>query len=144
VTDDPFLTYDAAYVLRALTPAEHHAYEQQVRDCATCAAAVRGVADIAALLSATGPGAFTSSIRGSASSGPPATLPLTLLEPAGREQHRLRRLAAVTTLAVAGCLLAIFIAVTAPHPHAPGQPAAPKASAMTHVIAAPIDARASM
>jgi hypothetical protein len=144
VIDDPFLTDDAAYVLGALTRADRHAYEQHLRGCATCAAAVREVADLPALLSSVGPEAFTSSIRCSAGSGPPATLLPRLLESARREHHLLRRLAAVTTLAMAACLVAIIIAVAAVHSHSPGQPASPKATVMTHVVAAPIDALARL
>jgi anti-sigma factor RsiW len=118
MTDDPFLTYDAAYILGALVPPDHRAYEQHLRQCPTCAAAVREVADLPALLSAAGPEAFTHSIP---ASRPPATLPPRLLESVRRERHHLR-LTVFATLAAAACLLAVIIAVAGLHTHTPASP----------------------
>jgi hypothetical protein len=90
----------------ASTPTDHQQDQHTPRE----------VADLPTLLSAAGPEAFTS---GKPGSGPPATLLPRLLESARRERHRLRRLAAITTLAVAAGLLAI-ITLVALHPRTPG------------------------
>ena len=44
---------DAAYVLGALSPADRRAYEEHLRDCATCQASVRSLAGLPGLLALT-------------------------------------------------------------------------------------------
>lgn len=46
----PYARNDGVYVLGALPPEERHHYEEHVRDCATCAAAVRELAGLPGLL----------------------------------------------------------------------------------------------
>ena len=47
---DPFVTYDAAYVLGALSPQDRAAFEEHLRGCAQCAAAVAELAGVPGLL----------------------------------------------------------------------------------------------
>ncbi|MEV6913304.1 zf-HC2 domain-containing protein [Amycolatopsis sp. NPDC051071] len=51
---DPFATYDAAYVLGALSPEDRFAYEKHLRGCDQCAASVRDLAGIPGLLAQAG------------------------------------------------------------------------------------------
>ncbi len=51
---DPFVTYDAAYVLGALSPEDRFAYEKHLRGCDRCAASVRDLAGIPGLLAQAG------------------------------------------------------------------------------------------
>ncbi|TVT26173.1 zf-HC2 domain-containing protein [Amycolatopsis rhizosphaerae] len=47
---DPFRTYDAAYVLGALSPADRAAFEEHLDGCADCARSVRELAGLPGLL----------------------------------------------------------------------------------------------
>ncbi|GAA1685507.1 zf-HC2 domain-containing protein [Fodinicola feengrottensis] len=47
---DDFATYDAAYVLGALSPADRRAYEQHLTECDICSRAVRDLAGMPGLL----------------------------------------------------------------------------------------------
>ncbi|MBN6040823.1 anti-sigma factor [Amycolatopsis sp. 195334CR] len=51
MTDDPFASYDAAYVLGALTPEDRYAFEAHLEVCRECARAVRELAGLPGLLS---------------------------------------------------------------------------------------------
>ncbi|MFF2051595.1 anti-sigma factor family protein [Leifsonia sp. NPDC058194] len=49
-THDEFATWDAAYVLGALSPADRRAYEEHLRECDRCSAAVSELAGMPGLL----------------------------------------------------------------------------------------------
>lgn len=49
--DDPFRTFDAAYVLGALSPEDREVFEQHLKGCDECARAVQDVAGLPGLLS---------------------------------------------------------------------------------------------
>jgi hypothetical protein len=142
MTDDPYSTYDAAYVLGVLSPEEGDAYEQHLRDCVNCVTGVRRAADITALLQRAGPDAFTTHDD----DDPPPTLLPALLAAVRRERHRLRRLVVLSSLAAAACVVALVsvVALHRPHTGPMPQPTTTALTAMTHVIAAPIDAEASL
>lgn len=53
MTADEFATYDAAYVLGALSPEDRQAFEQHLQECDRCAAAVRELAGLPGLLAQT-------------------------------------------------------------------------------------------
>jgi len=50
VSTDEFSTYDAAYVLGALSPPERSAFEAHLRTCTSCAAGVTALAGLPGLL----------------------------------------------------------------------------------------------
>lgn len=53
MTADEFATYDAAYVLGALSPEDRQAFEEHLQECDRCAAAVRELAGLPGLLAQT-------------------------------------------------------------------------------------------
>lgn len=53
MSDDPYLGSDAAYVLGALSPEERQRYEQHMRSCPACSAAVAELAGMPGLLART-------------------------------------------------------------------------------------------
>lgn len=50
MAEDEFATYDAAYVLGALSPAERHAFEEHLSRCSSCAESVAELAGMPGLL----------------------------------------------------------------------------------------------
>jgi anti-sigma-K factor RskA len=50
MSNDPFVHFDGAYVLGALSPAEREAFEEHLLTCAACAARVDELAELPALL----------------------------------------------------------------------------------------------
>jgi hypothetical protein len=112
---DDFATYDASYVLGALSPADRRAYEQHLAECDICARAVRELAGMPGLLA---------SVPLSAVDTPTADEPAPELLPQllGRvRRDRNRRtwwLSGVTAAAAALLLVLILVMVT-------GSPAQP-------------------
>ncbi|WP_420123333.1 zf-HC2 domain-containing protein [Nakamurella sp.] len=103
---------DAAYVLGALPPADRHAYEDHLRECAACQASVRSLAGLPGLL------ALTSAdvLAGPAEPVPPSVLPAVL----GRvTRARRRRRWLVGSLAAAAVAL-LVVAIGAAVRPAPG------------------------
>ncbi|WP_431277301.1 anti-sigma factor family protein [Leifsonia poae] len=49
-THDEFATWDGAYLLGALSPADRRAYEEHLRTCETCSAAVSELAGLPGIL----------------------------------------------------------------------------------------------
>jgi hypothetical protein len=49
--NDPFLTFDAAYVLGSLSPEDRHAFELHLGECAECSRSVQELAGVPGLLS---------------------------------------------------------------------------------------------
>ncbi|MGA8115433.1 MAG: zf-HC2 domain-containing protein, partial [Actinocatenispora sp.] len=83
VGDDAFRSYDAAYVLGALTPAERHEYEQHLVGCRRCREAVRSFAGLPGLMSRVRPEDFTTD-----EVQPPPDLLPSLLSAATRRRRR--------------------------------------------------------
>ncbi|MGV0851681.1 anti-sigma factor family protein [Mycolicibacterium phlei] len=107
--DDRYATWDAAYVLGALSGDERREYENHLRNCARCRSAVAELSDIPALLSAVQPEVFLDEEPGA---GPPPELLGTLLEKVRTRRTRSRWIAsAAVTVAAAALAIGLVIAV---------------------------------
>jgi hypothetical protein len=108
--EDPFLTWDGAYVLGALSPQDRAAYEAHLRVCGDCARAVRELAGMPGLLGQAQ--AVARSPQGNAGP-PPADLLPALLGRVASERRRQRRRAMLpgVGLALAACLALLFVLV---------------------------------
>ncbi|RSN23026.1 anti-sigma factor [Streptomyces sp. WAC 05977] len=103
---DPFATYDAAYVLGALSPEDRSAYEKHLRVCDRCAESVRDLAGIPGLLAQAGAPALQEEPS-------PDLLPTVLKRV--RRGRRIQRTITTTTAgaAVAACV-ALAVVLTGP------------------------------
>ena len=89
---DPYVEWDAAYVLGALAPAERLDFEGHLAGCPRCRAAVAEIAGVPGLLGQVGPeDAARLTEAPDLHEGPPATLLPEVLETARRERSRLVR-----------------------------------------------------
>lgn len=126
---DPFRTYDAAYVLGALSPSDRAAFEEHLRVCGDCARSVRELAGLPGLLAQVTP-------ETAGEQQPPGGLLPSLL----RKVRRLRRSRALVTggvgLTSAAAVLAAFLFPTAGD--------GPAGTAMTPLGAFPVQATAAV
>ncbi len=136
---DPFVTYDAAYVLGALSPQDRAAYEAHLRECGECARAVRELAGMPGLLGQ------AQGVPGVASppapSPPPALLPALLGRVA--TQRRRRRLAGLASagVALAACLALVVLVLS---PDERDDEEGPRPIAMTSLVNYPVEASVSL
>ena len=118
---DEFATYDAAYVLGALSPADRRAFEIHLKGCAACAGSVGELAGLPGLMSRVSLDQLTAEAE---------PLPETLLPSlarAARRQRGRRRLVVGTSAAAAACLIAAG-AVAVTRPDSPARPLATPSS----------------
>lgn len=125
---DPFSHFDAPYVLGALSPADRDAYEEHLRSCPDCAAAVREVAGLPGLLGRVSPADF--SALDDLPELPAGLLPALLTEVRReRRRGRVRALvvaaAAVVTVAAASAALTTQVVDDGPGTAVPSPAAAP-------------------
>jgi hypothetical protein len=126
--DDPFATYDAAYVLGALSPEDRNAFEHHVKECVNCARAVQDLAGLPGLL------ALTTPEEAEFEPPPPGLLPTTL-----KRVRRLRRIRTATTIGVS-VAAAAAVAVSIVVPARGGEPG----SAMVPLGSFPVQAVAAV
>lgn len=142
--DDIYATWDAAYVLGALSSEERRRYEAHVAGCARCSAAVAELSGIPALLSKVGPEDFEEPDEASAE--PPRQLLDGLLDSV-RARRRRSRWVASAAIGLAAALLAVGIGIAVwPQALQPGttSQASGQQLEMTKVSATPINATVSM
>jgi hypothetical protein len=104
-TGDPFMHYDAAYVLGALTTSERREFEAHLSGCRACTAAVGELAGLPGLLASV-PVDVVESISEKPEDPPASLLPRML----ARAQRR-RRLMWVAVAGVAAAVIAAFVVV---------------------------------
>jgi hypothetical protein len=112
---DPFETFDAAYVLGALSPEDRQAYEEHLLGCDACASSVREIEEMPALLSQVGPEMMGDDPP------PPSLLSTTLTQVAKTRRRRAAAMVAAVAVAAAACIaLAVTISLPAPEMGSPG------------------------
>jgi len=140
VSEDPFATFDAAYVLGALSPEDRQRFEQHLRGCERCAASVRELAGLPGLLAQSGPPQVSAVVD----AGPPPPDLLTSVLKRVRRGRRIRN--TVTSLsaavAVTACV-ALGVVAALPAASAP-PPAGPQPLALTALGEFPVRADARL
>ncbi|MFJ7216731.1 anti-sigma factor family protein [Amycolatopsis sp. NPDC098790] len=133
MSEDPFATFDAAYVLGALSPEDRQRFEAHLRTCDRCAASVRELAGLPGLLARVDAPAVVPEF----SAPPPDLLPTVLRRVRRGRRIRLAVTSASAALAVSAC---VALAVVASWP-----PSAPPPSiAMTALGQFPVRADARL
>ncbi|WP_027940749.1 anti-sigma factor family protein [Amycolatopsis taiwanensis] len=139
--DDPFKTFDAAYVLGALSPEDREAFEQHLKECAECDRAVQEMAGLPGLLSRVTPEMLDDR------EAPADLLPSALTRV--RRARRRRALAVaggwVTSVAAAAALVAVLMPSNASPPGTAMTPLGPyPVQAVAAVEPMPTGARVTM
>ncbi len=131
---DRFASFDAAYVLGALSPKDRQEYEQHLRECADCATAVRELAGMPGLLSRVPLSMLPTEAE---RPDPPADLLPRLLDRVRSERLRRRVITIGTSvLAAAACLVLVLMIVF--RPSIGDQPTAVPTATMSPVSNAPV------
>ena len=132
MNDDEFATYDAAYVLGALSPADRRAFEEHLAGCPSCAESVAELAGMPGLLAR-----VPVEDLGDVPDEPmPDTLLPGLISRTSRVRHRTRWITGGAALAAAACLVVLLLVTLLP-----GSSGGPM-STMKPMAAVPIHATA--
>ncbi|MGH3502813.1 MAG: anti-sigma factor family protein [Nocardioidaceae bacterium] len=141
---DEFSTYDAAYLLGALTPDDRQAYETHLQVCKECRQSVNRLAGMPGLLAKV-PASELDSLKtpatNTAQTPVPQSLLPRLLAEVSRSRVRRRWSAGLLSAVAAACLAFALVLVFG---LGPSERQAPAAEAMTPVAASPIRATASL
>ncbi len=109
--EDQFATYDAAYVLGALSPSDRRAYEEHLSECASCAEAVAELAGMPGLLSRVPLNEVMADEP--AEPVPPSLLP-RMANSIARRRRRTRWITGGSALAAAAALIVLLVLVFVP------------------------------
>jgi len=143
---DPYLEWNAAYVLGSLSPSERREYEQHLSGCRACARAVASMAGMAGVLStvpAESAMALLADDAGSGAKGTPASTLPTLLRAAKQERRRAHAGVAVLVAVVAAAVAVMGVELLRPNEH--DTPAGrPDRLAMEQTVPSPITADAAL
>lgn len=143
---DPYLTWDAGYVLGALPPAERREFEAHLQGCARCRDAVAELAAMPALLAMVGLDEVQA--LDGAPAGPPLRPELRgqVLDTVRSRRRRTRWMMAAATGAAAALLVVGVVAVIRPETLGlePGSPPAVAMTEMRKVNETPINASMAM
>ncbi|HLY34344.1 MAG TPA: zf-HC2 domain-containing protein [Jatrophihabitantaceae bacterium] len=131
---DHFAHDDAAYVLGALSPEEHAAFEAHLATCAQCRAHVAEVSALPGMLA----GITEADLADTSLSSVPDTLLPSLLREARRRRRRRYSIGAAVAGVAAAAIVALSLALVSP-----GSSNAP-AHAMVALRATPVSATAAM
>ena len=127
--DDPFASWDAAYVLGALSPEERAAFEEHLENCPSCSRAVQQMAGMPGLLSRADL---------DANDEPPAELLPTLLRTAGRERRRRLLITGGGWAAAAAASIALVLVLVLGRAAVAVTPAATPLETMSSVNGSPL------
>jgi anti-sigma factor RsiW len=130
---DDYATWDAAYVLGSLSPADRREFEGHLTGCPFCSQAVAELSGMPALLSKLDGGTVAAINAGDHIGEPPNLLP-SLLSEVRRRRHR-SRLVAWSSASAAAALLAIglFVGIAGNSPTSPPPQASASALPMSQV-----------
>lgn len=145
VYTDEYRTWDAAYVLGALSPTERRDFESHLTGCASCRAAVTELSGMPALLSQLDDDVVASIDAAEPAQAPPAPLLGSLLATVRRQRLRRRRarLAWIGVVVAAAVLaIGVFVGVSGARP--PGHPAAAAELPMAQVHTALLTSTVSL
>jgi Putative zinc-finger len=138
MADDEFSTWDAAYVLGALSPEDRHAFELHLRSCPNCTRAVREVAGLPGLLAR----ADVAADLAEDDVQPPDDLLPRLLTRARRDRRKRRLLTGSGWVAAAASLVALLLVLVLGSRTTTPNVAPP--SAMVPVGSTPLTAQVSL
>ena len=110
--EDPYVRWDAAYVLGAMSPSDRREYEAHLAHCALCSQAVSELAGMPGLLALITPEEAFGTLPGNAAPADAETpAPRVLTQLVGTVQRRRRHRRAATALAAAAAVIAVAVPV---------------------------------
>ena len=109
--DDPYVRWDAAYVLGAMSGADRREYEAHLAHCAQCSQAVSELAGMPGLLALITPEEAFGTLSDGAPADEEMPAPRVLTGLVGTVQRRRRHRRAATALAAAAAVIAVAVPV---------------------------------
>jgi hypothetical protein len=139
--EDKFATYDAAYVLGALSPADRRAFEEHLATCPACAESVAELAGMPGLLARV---PISEALDETPEEPMPATLLPSLFDEVARKRRQRRWYAGGAILAAAAALIVLLVMTIVPGTTTGSGTRVEAGAKMSAVIPVPIHATASI